>query len=311
MAGFATVAAFAAVLFFALGVIAHREQAVGSGVPLRMRLDALRGMADWSGGAAADADARATLSHAARQAVARALDRLQPHGRALASEEIEQRLLWAGVNLSPDRFGAARLLCTGGGAIIAGIGLSALAGSVLAAVPLGLVGAGVGWIVPDLWLNQRLRQRQAQMARELPTFVDLLSTSTQAGLPLDEAIRTVGQEAPGVLSQTFLRALRAREAGQTLEAALEWAAERLGNRDVESIARAIAQARQYGTPVSQVLGEIGDAVRRERVERARERAGRTGTLVILPVALFILPVTIVILAYPALVSVLHSLLSSS
>lgn len=311
MAGLAAAAAFAAVLFVFLGAASLAETAPGSGASLRSRLDALRGLGPPVGEEGGFGAPRGTsLSAAARAAVSRALDRLQPHARRLATEEIEQRLLWAGLSLPPDRFAAARLLCTGALSLLLAAAGGALSGLAVAALPLGLVGAGLGWLLPDLWLDQRLRRRQAEMSRELPMFVDLLSTATQAGLPLDEALRVVGRQSSGVLAQTFLKALRAREAGQTLEAALEWAASRLGNRDVESIARTIAQARQYGTPVSQVLSEIGDAVRRERVERARERAGRTGTLVILPVALFILPVTVVILAYPALVSVLHSLLAT-
>lgn len=310
MAGLAAAAAFAAVLFVFLGAASIAETAPGSGASLRARLDALRGMGPPDADAGAPAAGARPLSAAARTAVSRALDRIQPHARRFATDEVEQRLLWAGVALSPDRFAAARLLCAGALSLAIALSSGAVSGVALAAVPMGLVGAGLGWLAPDLWLEQRLRQRQSQMARELPTFVDLLATAAQAGLPLDEALRVVGTRSSGVLAQTFLRALRAREAGQTLEAALEWAASRLGNRDVENIARTIAQARQYGTPVSRVLGEIGDAVRRERVERARERAGRTGTLVILPVALFILPVTVVILAYPALVSVLHSLLAT-
>jgi len=200
-----------------------------------------------------------------------------------------------------------RALTTALGVAAGGVLLGGAVGSLTAALFTAALGGLAGWAAPDLWLQLAVRRRHAMIDRELPAFVDFLATAAQAGLPLEEALERVQREFPGVVADAFAATRRARAAGQTLEEALEWIAERLGHPDVAAVTAAIARAQEYGTPLSAVLSDLGRTLQQERRDRARERAGRTGILLIFPLVAFILPVTVVLLGYPAAVSLLKTL----
>lgn len=286
---------FLAIVCLAAGLVQWRRVARS---PLRASLDRLRGAgrpeAVWSpsGPSLADRIFGPIQGRIAKMGV---------------PDDLGQRLQWAGVEMLPERFVAIRYTSIVVGIVLFGVGVGGMLGDPWAMVPFGLLGGVVGWALPDAWLNRQTRQRQALMERELPMFLDLLVTTTQSGVPLETAVRHVAERAPGLLSSTFARAMMIADAGHTLEGALDWAANYLGNRDVESIAQAVAQARHYGTPPSQVLSDISVAVGRERVDKANERAGQVSGLLIFPLVLFIFPATLVILVYPALVTALAML----
>ncbi|HEY8418605.1 MAG TPA: type II secretion system F family protein [Limnochordales bacterium] len=155
------------------------------------------------------------------------------------------------------------------------------------------------------WLAARVRDRRGRVTRELPALVDFLATAAEAGLPLEVALERVRREFPGVVADTFAATRAPRAADETLPGALKWTAERVGHPDGAAVTAAIARAQGYGTPLGAVLSDLGRTLRQAR--RARERAGRTGILLIFPLVVFIVPVTVVLLGYPAAVNLLKTL----
>ena len=246
-----------------------------------------------------------------RLALERAVDRLRPYGSRVAPDDTAQRLVWAGLHMDVDRFGAVRLLCTAAGGLAGLLFLGPMLGSLLAAVFMTAMGAAVGWIGPDVWLTSRVRARHRDIDRELPTWVDALANTVAADVPLEVALDRVRAELPGVVSSVFAVASRSRYAGQTLEDGLEWAADQLGHPDVKQVVSQIIRSRETGTPMAQGLREIGRMLRAQRRERAREISGRLSVAMIFPLVLFILPVTMLFLGYPAMVTLMRGLFSAS
>lgn len=229
------------------------------------------------------------------------LDALARPGRSLAPEDARERLLKAGLDWTPDRFGAARLLFAGGALVLGGFGAVGLFGSLLALLPFGLIGALVGWNVPEAFVSAMARRREAQVARELPTWLDQVATTLQAGVPLEVAVERVAGEMPGRVASTFATGIRGG-AGQSLEEGLQWVERTLQHPDVGAVCRAILGSRLYGQPVGLRLEELAATMRAERKQRVLERGARAAASMVLPLTLAIMLPTLVLLGYPAWVS---------
>jgi tight adherence protein C len=57
-----------------------------------------------------------------------------------------------------------------------------------------LLGAGCGFLAPDLWLGSAMSKRQELVRRGLPDTLDLLVITVESGLGLDAAFQRVGDE---------------------------------------------------------------------------------------------------------------------
>lgn len=276
------------------------------GVALQVALENLRG------GAVVERRPAARQRPRGLQAIIeRAVDRLRPYGSRVAPDDTAQRLVWAGLRMDVDRFGAIRLLSTAAGGLCGLVLLGPALGSLGAALFMAAVGAAAGWVCPDAWLSSRVRARHRDIDRELPTWVDALANTVAADVPLEVALNRVQEEMPGIVSSIFAVANRSRLAGQTLEDGLEWAAEQLGHPDLKQVVNQIIRSRETGTPLSQGLREIARVLRAQRRERAREMSARMGVAMIFPLVLFILPVTMLYLVFPAIVTLMRGLFAAS
>lgn len=228
----------------------------------------------------------------------------------MVSEETEQRLVWAGLSIDAERWGAIRLLCLGIGAAGGFVLLGPMMGSLSGAIGMAGLGALAGWVGTEQWLSARVKSRHRIISRELPIFVDFLATTCGADLPLDEALDRVREEFPGHLSRTFAATERAQMAGETLDGALQWVAEQVGHTDLTAVVQQILRAREYGTPLADELFEVSRSLDDLERERSKERSQRMGVMLLFPMVIFIVPSIFLILGYPALVSLMRGLLSA-
>jgi tight adherence protein C len=114
-----------------------------------------------------------------------------PQQRESNVDKTRRRLLLAG---SPNRWTASDWL---GVKLFAALGAAGL-GAVLTALidatllPLGIiVGGGLGFLIPELWLSMAIKRRQKAIMKSLPDALDLLVISVEAGLGFDAAMARV------------------------------------------------------------------------------------------------------------------------
>src|SRR4051794_22491644 len=133
-----------------------------------------------------------------KQHVARTVLRLNPK---LTVENVTFRLLCAGMSrrVSPLGFLSAKGLLMIGGLVF---GLLLGAGS-MTSLFLALIFGAVGFIGPDLVLNQRTKVRRERVRGELPNALDLLAVSVEAGLGFDGAISKLTEQTTGPLADEF------------------------------------------------------------------------------------------------------------
>lgn len=166
----------------------------------------------------------------------------------------------------------------------------------------------LGWIGPEFWLSRRVTARRQTILKQLPSALDLLTVSVEAGLGFDQALSKVGSKLNGPLADEFERTLREIQLGSQRMAALSRMADRCGVDDIKTFVSAVVQADKLGVGMSQVLRVQSAEVRRRRKMDAEERAMKAPIKMLFPLVVFVFPALFVIILGPA---VLHFMSSFS
>jgi tight adherence protein C len=188
-----------------------------------------------------------------------------------------------------------KVVCTACGV---GVGLWFIAsyGSVgFVMLALGLV---IGWFGVDMMLLRIHAQRRRAILRDLPTIMDLLVLSLEAGMGLDRALRTVTHEYRSALSDEIRRVLHDVDLGISRGAAFERMALRVGLEDLRSLSRAIVQSEELGVSLVSVMHTQSREVRISRRRAAEAEALRAPVKMLIPLVVFILPTLFMLLLGP-------------
>jgi len=173
-----------------------------------------------------------------------------------------------------------------------------------------LVGAAVGFMLPDLWLTYAISQRRDRIRLSLPDALDLLVICMEAGLGLDQALVRVGQELRIThkdLSDEFMLINLEQRAGKPRLEAWRKMGERTGVESVRQFVHMLVQTERFGTPISKSLGAYADALRTRRRQQAEEMAAKTTIKMIPPMVFFIFPSLFIVLLGPAVLTIVQKL----
>ena len=196
-----------------------------------------------------------------------------------------------------------KLLCAIGAAALLTVLLSLLFG-LRGGLFFGLLGAGLGFIIPEYWLSKRIAKRGDQMVLQLPDALDLLTISVEAGLGFDAALAKVVEKMEGPLVMEFRQALAEIRMGRTRREALRDVAERADAQPISNFVGAIVQAEQLGVPIARVLQIQSQQLRVERRQRAEESAAKAPVKMLFPMVGCIFPTIFIVILGPAVVTVM-------
>jgi tight adherence protein C len=110
-----------------------------------------------------------------------------------------------------------------------------------------IAGLLVGWCGIDFMLLRYHALRRRAILRDLPTVMDLLVLSLEAGMGLDRALRTITHDYRSVLCDEIRRVLHDVELGLGRGGAFERMALRVGLEDLRSVSRAIVQSDSWAS----------------------------------------------------------------
>jgi tight adherence protein C len=229
------------------------------------------------------------------RALASAGARLRP-ARAPAPRDLAARIAAAGqpAGLGPRELMAAKIAAAVA-ACAAGLLLATAAPGRLGPL-IAVVAPVAGFLSPDLWLARLAAGRARRVRRELPTLLDLLRVTVEAGSSLGEALRSVGERADGPLAAEW-RAIGRQEAlGVPLSAALAGMVERVPLPEVRALVGALDRARRHGAPLAETLAAQSRDTRFALARRVREDAARAGPKMQLVVALLLVPSVLLLVA---------------
>lgn len=242
-----------------------------------------------------------------RPAIARIGSILSRSTPSKARETLANKLELAGrpANLTPEDFGAVRLLAA---AVVALVGLlmGLLLGGLVYLVVSMAVGAVLGYFFPILWLNQRADARRQQIQRGLPDALDLLVIAVEAGLGFDAALERVTNKYKNVLSEELAKTLREVSLGRPRIEALDDLGRRSGVDDLHNFIQAVIQSEQFGTGIGKIMRLQADELRRKRRQRAQEKAAQATLKMLLPMVGCIFPTLWIVLLGPAVLILMHS-----
>lgn len=165
---------------------------------------------------------------------------------------------------------------------VSGLGAVSLASAVLAAATawlvtslpaVALIAAAVGALAPTSWLRSRSRRLRRGRRGLWPDVCDLLVASVRAGMPLGDAVSSIGESGPPPLRPAFRgfeRDLAASGHFDTSAARLQAVlADPIADRIVETL----RMARQVGgTELVPVLQALSGSVRADAALRAEVEA---------------------------------------
>jgi tight adherence protein C len=185
-----------------------------------------------------------------------------------------------------------------------GIGLGVLVGSPVALGIFLVIGVGIGFYLPVLWLDQLVRARRAEIEAALPNALDVVAISMEAGLGLDRALEQLVRHQEGPLTLLVARALREIELGRPRSAALTEMAEATGVEDFTALIRSILYAERTGVPIARTIAAHAAQMRVKRRLQIRAEAARASLKILLPTVGCVFPTLWLILLGPALLVVL-------
>jgi tight adherence protein C len=239
---------------------------------------------------------------------------LQPKTE-LEQSELKKKLANAGFNSpgAPQMFLAIKFAMMIGGLVLGGgFGLVSW-GMTQKGWTSIIVGAGLGFYLPELVMTFIRRGRQEKIFLQLPDTLDLLVVCVEAGLGLDAGMRRVCDElvdsAPELTSE-FGLANKQLQMGRPRREVLHDLGVRTGVDDMRALAAILIQADKFGSSIAQALRVQSDSMRVKRRQIAEERAQQTAVKMIFPLVLFIFPGIFVVLVGPAAISMINGLLKS-
>lgn len=222
-------------------------------------------------------------------------------------DKIENRLLQAGMSLTPIEFKMIQWMLSGFLMVIATLALYFMHLSILHALLLFITALGTGITLPRVHMNMKVKKRQAQALKEMTDFLDLLTISLEAGLGFDAALSKVISKKPGELSDEFKSVVEEVRLGRTRKEALTTMVERLPIEELKSLVFSIIQAEKLGIGMVTVLRVQTGEIRELRKQHAEEKAMKAPIKILFPMVFFIFPTLFIILLSPAIMQFMEAM----
>ena len=222
---------------------------------------------------------------------------------------IETKLIQAGQPVTLGGFLAAMVIVE---AVMVSFAFLIIASSGFSGKNLGIVlaSAGLGFMMPRIWLSNRVRHRQKEILKSLPDAFDLITTCVEAGLGLEAALAKVAEKTAGPFGEELGVCLREVSLGKLRRDALKELSNRTGVPDLSSFINAVVQAESMGTSIATVLRVQAEQMRTKRRQRAEQQAQAAPIKMMFPLVLCIFPTLFLVILGPAGIQIYHQLVET-
>ena len=157
----------------------------------------------------------------------------------------------------------------------------------------------IGVVLPDLRLSSAVKKQEHDFLRALPSFLDLLALSVEAGMGFDAAVlRLTEVLEPGPLVWRFQAFLRSANVGKTRVEAMREMVQKVDLPDFTTFANVVIQATETGASMGPVLRTASAEMLSRRFDRAEKTAHELPVKMLLPLFVFVFPATFVMILGP-------------
>lgn len=181
------------------------------------------------------------------------------------------------------------------------------AGNMTAKLAVSLAAGGIGFYLPNVYLQNLIVKRQQAITRAFPDALDLLLICVEAGMTIEVAFGRVAREIGGSSIEL------AEELGLTTaelaylserRTALENFAQRTGLEGVKAVVTSLIQSERYGTPLGQTLRVMSQENRDLRMAAAEKKAGALPAQLTIPMIGCFLPVLFLVILGPVAITLM-------
>jgi tight adherence protein C len=174
---------------------------------------------------------------------------------------------------------------------------------------LVVMAAGIGWLLPAVYVGKRKQARQRRLRAAFPDALDLMVVCVESGLALPTTIERVAEEmsvSQVELAEELALVNAQIRAGISSTEALKQLAVRTGLDDVQGLVSLLAQSIRFGTSVADTLRIYADEFRDRRTQAAEEAGAKIGTKLIFPLIFCLWPSFFLVAIGPALIGVVRA-----
>jgi tight adherence protein C len=163
----------------------------------------------------------------------------------------------------------------------------------------------IGYFLPIVLVRNQAKKRQEALRHDLPDFLDTISTSLQAGVSLDQALREVIRFFDGPLREEFSRFNHEIDLGVQRETAYRNLLQRNDNPEFQSLIKALMQGLKLGVPIATTFKVQAEDMRQFREEQVKELAAKASPKVTLVTTFVVAPVSILMIAGLMLLNLIY------
>jgi tight adherence protein C len=164
-----------------------------------------------------------------------------------------------------------------------------------------------GLRLPEIALAQLAKRRKHTITAHVPDLVELLVSTTDAGLNPLIAFQRAAEVLRGPLGEELRITARQIELGLPWKAALEQLAARTQVPSLRRLVVALARSSRLGAAIGSTLRSVAMDLRGERRARAEELARRAPIKMLFPLVFLILPAFLLLTVGPVVLATLRSL----
>jgi len=239
----------------------------------------------------------------------RRIGRVAPGGRGQGAETLRLKLAAAGWSrlLTPEELAGLKVVVP---LTVYGMVLSLSLFGVLSlgiAAMVGLMLAAIAYVSIPLAIDTRVRGRRDKIVASLPTVLDLMTLSVEAGMSFDASLQRVVRRLRGPLIDELALMLRDTQLGAGRGDAMAAIVGRVDAPEMTSFVRALVQADRLGVPLAQMLRTQADDLRTRLRNEAEEQAMKAPVKMLFPTVLLIFPAVFIVVLGPAVISLMANL----
>lgn len=212
---------------------------------------------------------------------------------------VEKQLRLAGLSISPENF-----LFYKKAIMVLIIVVSAFIAIITKTIFLILIGLLIALLIPNLYLNSKVKSHQQGIRDQLPDAMDLLGVCIESGLSFDASLLKVSERMEGPFIEELLKLYKQIQMGVPRGDALKNMANSSEIPELKTFIAALAQATQLGIPMNNIMKVQSETLRETRMQMAREKGQKAPVKMLLPMVGLIFPVLFIVILGPVVINIM-------
>ena len=199
--------------------------------------------------------------------VAETLQAIEDQQKARDRPTLRTRLLRAGLDVSPNAFWVASVIC---GVVV---GVVTYFGAPNMPIALPIAAGFIGVLGLPRWiLNKMISRRQNKFLAEFANAIDVIVRGVKSGLPLSECLNIIARESPDPVGPEFKTVVEESRLGVPLGEAFERLMARVPLAETRFFAIVIGIQQSAGGNLSEALGNLSGVLRDRRTMQMKVKA---------------------------------------